>query len=35
MSLAEFYPDRFRYAGSMSGFLNPSNTFVNGAYHAA
>ena len=26
LSLAEFHPDRFRYAGSMSGFLNPSNT---------
>src|SRR6478735_3202555 len=34
LSLAEFYPNRFRYAGSMSGFLNPSNTFVNGALHA-
>ncbi len=33
LSLAEFYPNRFRYAGSMSGFLNPSNTFVNGALH--
>ncbi len=31
MMLAEFHPDRFRYAGSMSGFLYPSNTAVNGA----
>jgi S-formylglutathione hydrolase FrmB len=31
LTLAEFHPDRFRYAGSMSGFLYPSNTFVNGA----
>ena len=31
ITLAEFHPDRFRYAGSMSGFLYPSNTFVNGA----
>jgi S-formylglutathione hydrolase FrmB len=33
MALAEFYPNRFRYAGSMSGFLYPSNTFINGALH--
>jgi S-formylglutathione hydrolase FrmB len=33
VTLAEFHPDRFRYAGSMSGFLYPSNTFVNGALH--
>jgi len=33
ITLAEFYPSRFRYAGSMSGFLFPSNTFVNGALH--
>ena len=31
--IAEFYPNRFRYAGSMSGFLYPSNTFINGALH--
>jgi len=31
ITLAEFHPDRFRYAGSMSGFLYPSNTTVNGA----
>jgi len=34
VALAEFHPDRFRYAGSMSGFLYPSNTFVNGAISA-
>jgi S-formylglutathione hydrolase FrmB len=33
VTLAEFHPDRFRYAGSMSGFLYPSNTYVNGALH--
>jgi S-formylglutathione hydrolase FrmB len=33
VTLAAFYPNRFRYAGSMSGFLYPSNTFVNGALH--
>ena len=31
LTLAEFHPDRFRYAGSMSGFLYPSSTAVNGA----
>jgi S-formylglutathione hydrolase FrmB len=31
LTMAEFYPDRFRYAGSMSGFLTPSTTFLNGA----
>jgi S-formylglutathione hydrolase FrmB len=31
MMLAAFHPDRFRYAGSMSGFLYPSNTTVSGA----
>lgn len=31
LTMAAFYPNRFRYAGSMSGFLNPSNTFLNGA----
>ncbi|MUM04815.1 hypothetical protein B5P44_08475 [Mycobacterium sp. CBMA 213] len=31
LALAEFHPDRFRYAGSMSGFLTPSATFLNGA----
>jgi S-formylglutathione hydrolase FrmB len=34
MTLAEFHPDRFTYAGSMSGFLYPSNTAVNGAITA-
>lgn len=33
VTLAEFYPNRFRYAGSLSGFLTPSNTFMNGALH--
>ncbi|MET0705103.1 MAG: alpha/beta hydrolase family protein [Mycobacterium sp.] len=33
VTLAEFYPNRFRYAGSLSGFLYPSNTFTNGALH--
>jgi S-formylglutathione hydrolase FrmB len=33
LTLAEFYPARFRYAGSMSGFLYPSNTTYNGAIH--
>lgn len=33
MTLAEFYPGRYRYAGSMSGFLYPSNTVINGALH--
>jgi len=31
---AEFHPDRFRYAGSMSGFLTLGNTFMNGAISA-
>jgi S-formylglutathione hydrolase FrmB len=31
LMMAEFHPDRFRYAGSMSGFLYPSETAVNGA----
>lgn len=31
LTLAEFRPDRFNYAGSMSGFLYPSYTAVNGA----
>jgi S-formylglutathione hydrolase FrmB len=34
LMLAEFHPDRFRYAGSMSGFLYPSSTEVNGAISA-
>jgi S-formylglutathione hydrolase FrmB len=34
LTLAEFHPDRFRYAGSMSGFLYPSNTTYNGAITA-
>ncbi len=31
MALAAFHPDRFGYAGSLSGFLYPSETTVNGA----
>jgi len=34
VALAEFHPDRFKYASSMSGFLYPSNTVVNGAISA-
>src|SRR6267142_1460220 len=34
VALAEFHPDRFRYAGSMSGFLTPSNTTLHGAITA-
>ncbi|OBG03283.1 alpha/beta hydrolase-fold protein [Mycolicibacter sinensis] len=31
MTLAEFHPGRFRYAGSMSGLLYPSETTMSGA----
>lgn len=31
---AAFHPDRYSYAGSLSGFLTPSNTFQNGAITA-
>jgi S-formylglutathione hydrolase FrmB len=31
MALAAFHPDRFGFAGSLSGFLYPSNTTTNGA----
>jgi S-formylglutathione hydrolase FrmB len=31
---ATFHPDRYRYAGALSGFLTPSNTFENGAITA-
>lgn len=34
LALAAFHPDRFRYAGSMSGFLSPSQTELNGAITA-
>jgi S-formylglutathione hydrolase FrmB len=34
LTLAAFHPDRFRYAGSMSGFLTPSATTLNGAITA-
>lgn len=34
LTLAAFHPDRYRYAGSMSGFLTPSATAMNGAITA-
>lgn len=34
VTMATFHPDRYRYAGSMSGFLTPSSTAVNGALTA-
>jgi S-formylglutathione hydrolase FrmB len=34
MTMAAFHPDRFRYAGSMSGVLTPSRTAINGAITA-
>jgi S-formylglutathione hydrolase FrmB len=34
LTLAAFHPDRFRYAGSMSGFLTPERTGVDGAITA-
>jgi S-formylglutathione hydrolase FrmB len=34
MALAAFHPDRYRYAGSLSGFLTPSATSMNGAITA-
>lgn len=34
MALGAFHPDRFKYAGSMSGFLYPSETTMNGAITA-
>lgn len=34
LTLAAFHPDRYRYAGSLSGFLTPSNTTLNGAITA-
>ena len=34
MALATFHPDRFRYAGSMSGYLAPERTGVDGAITA-
>jgi len=34
LTLAAFHPDRFRYAGSLSGFLTPDNTYLNGAITA-
>ena len=35
VALATFHPDRFRYAGSLSGFLTPERTGVDGAITAA
>ena len=34
LTMATFHPDRYRYAGSLSGFLTPSNTYMNGAITA-
>ena len=34
-ALATFHPDRFRYAGSLSGFLTPERTGVDGAIRNA
>lgn len=34
LMMAAFHPDRYRYAGSMSGFLTPSATAINGAITA-
>lgn len=34
LALAAFHPDRFRYAGSMSGFLAPERSGVDGAITA-
>lgn len=34
LTMAAFHPDRYRYAGSLSGFLTPSATALNGAITA-
>src|ERR1700741_4024583 len=34
MALAAFHPDRYRFAGSLSGFLSPEQTGVDGAITA-
>jgi S-formylglutathione hydrolase FrmB len=34
LTMAAFHPDRYRYAGSLSGFLTPSQTALNGAITA-
>lgn len=34
LTMATFHPDRYSYAGALSGFLNPSDTFTNGAISA-
>jgi S-formylglutathione hydrolase FrmB len=31
VAMATFHPDRYRFAGSLSGFLTPSTTFMTGA----
>lgn len=31
IAMAAFHPERYRFAGSLSGFLTPSSTFMNGA----
>jgi S-formylglutathione hydrolase FrmB len=34
ITLAEFHPQRYRFAGSLSGFLTPASTTMNGAITA-
>lgn len=34
LTMATFHPDRYRFAGSLSGFLTPSATALNGAITA-
>ena len=34
LTMATFHPDRYRFAGSLSGFLTPSKTALNGAITA-
>lgn len=34
LTMATFHPDRYGYAGALSGFLNPSDSFTNGAISA-
>src|SRR3954470_5009658 len=34
VTIAAFHPERYRYAGSLSGFLTPSRTDINGAITA-
>jgi S-formylglutathione hydrolase FrmB len=35
ITMAAFHPDRYSYAGSLSGFLNPSDTQTNGVISTA